>query len=155
MSTHRSLTFIFQSVALGWALHWQSSWQSAGRTCLYHLQLNLGVLTLQSDLDKSQSSDRPTDLIELHFGRKLVPHRLASRICRSVNIYMLNLFVEVAHFSLCIFIFFVCLSLLVKLTMCTIEFAVSIFRCVVFNNRGIAGEELLVRMTSKINISHL
>lgn len=47
------------------------------------------------------------------------------------------------------------LSLLVTLTMCTIEFTVSIFRCVVFNNRGIAGEELLVRMTSKINICHL
>lgn len=144
--------FFFQCTALGWALHWQSSWQSAGRTYLYHLQLNLGVLSLQSDLSKSQSSDSPTDLSELHFGTKLVPHR---EICRSVNIYVLNLLTEVDNFSLCIFIFCVLkLSLLVKLT-CTIEFTVSIFRCVVFNNRGIAGEELLVRMTSKINISHL
>jgi len=39
--------------------------------------------------------------------------------------------------------------------MCIIESTVSIFRCVVFNNRGIAGEDLLVRMTSKINISDL
>lgn len=76
-------------------------------------------------------------------------------IFRTEIIYLLNLPIELAHFSVCVFNFWCKLSFSGGRAIYVTQFAFSIFRCVVFNNRGIAGEDLLVRMTFKINIFYM